>query len=272
MSLTFRIAGRILPRRTPPSFLRTPPRRLQSTSTSSSSSTNRKVSTVAAPGLQIPVPNTVATLPLWQRLGPLTTAFSAYGRSQRKNPYRTQFLTSLVIYMIGDITAQKINGDEYEPLRTSRALVISAGSSIPSYLWFLWLGNHFNYPSKILSLATKVVVNQAFFTPVFNTYFFGMQSFLSGDSLKDVWERIKATVPTSIKNSCKLWPAVTAFSFTYVPAEYRNLFGSVIAIGWQAYLSFLNRRAEVDVAGHKGMVEVLQKEERKRIEGTSSWC
>ena len=40
----------------------------------------------------------------------------------------------------------------------------------------MYLGTKFNYPSKILSLATKVVVNQIVFTPVFNSYFFGMQS------------------------------------------------------------------------------------------------
>lgn len=88
-------------------------------------------------GPSIPVPNTVATLPLWQRLGPLSTVFRAYGRSQRKSPYKTQFFSSLVIYFIGDLSAQKINGDDYDPLRTGRALVISAGSSIPSYKWYV---------------------------------------------------------------------------------------------------------------------------------------
>jgi hypothetical protein len=86
-------------------------------------------------GTSIPVPNTVANLPLWQRLGPLSRGFQAYGRSQRKRPYTTQFCSSLVIYFLGDLSAQHINGDEYDPKRTLRALVISAGSSIPSYNW-----------------------------------------------------------------------------------------------------------------------------------------
>jgi len=110
----------------------------------------------------------------------------------------------------------------------------------------MFLGNNFNYTSRVLSLATKVTVNQICFTPIFNTYFFGMQSFLSGDSLPEVWERIKRTVPISMINSCKLWPAVTAFSFTFIDAQYRSVFAGVIAIGWQTYLSFLNRKAEVE--------------------------
>lgn len=86
-------------------------------------------------GTAIPVPNTVANLPLWQRLGPLSRGFQAYGRSQRKRPYATQFVSSMVIYFLGDLSAQNINGDDYDPKRTLRALIISAGSSIPSYKW-----------------------------------------------------------------------------------------------------------------------------------------
>ena len=107
----------------------------------------------------------------------------------------------------------------------------------------MYLGTAFNYPSKFLSLGTKVVVNQIVFTPIFNSYFFGMQSLLSGDSFLDAWERIKRTVPTSFVNSCKLWPAVTAFNFTYVLPQYRALFAGIVAVGWQSYLSWLNQKA-----------------------------
>ena len=89
---------------------------------------------------------------------------------------------------------------------------------------FLYLGRSFNYSSKVLSLAVKVVVNQIVFTPVFNSYFFGMQALLSGDSIISAWEHIKHTVPVSFVNACKLWPAVTAFNFTYIDPQYRALF------------------------------------------------
>ena len=109
---------------------------------------------------------------------------------------------------------------------------------------FVWLSESFNYSSRILSLATKVIVNQICFTPVFNTYFFGMQALLSGATLPEAWERITKTVPVSCVNSCKLWPAVTAINFAFLPLEYRPVFGGVVAVGWQTYLSYLNRLAE----------------------------
>ena len=70
-----------------------------------------------------------------------------------------------------------------------------------------------------------------------------MQTLLAGASFGEIVERIKNTVPTSWINSCKVWPVVTAFSFTYIPIQYRSIFGGVIAIGWQTYLSLLNQRA-----------------------------
>ena len=97
---------------------------------------------------------------------------------------------------------------------------------------FMYLGRSFNYSSKTLSLATKVVVNQIAFAPLFNSYFFGMQAFLSGDSFAEAWERIKRTVPVSLVNSCKLWPAVTAFNFTYIHPQYRALFAGQSAARW----------------------------------------
>lgn len=43
----------------------------------------------------------------------------------------------------------------------------------------------------------------------------------------------------------KVWPAVTAFSFTFIQPHYRSIFAGFIAIFWQTYLSWLNRAAEL---------------------------
>jgi len=56
-------------------------------------------------------------------------------------------------------------------------------------------------------------------------------------------------------NSCKLWPAVTAFSFSFIDAQYRSIFAGFVAIGWQTYLSFLNRKAEVEAETKRAGIE-----------------
>ena len=231
-------------------------------------------------GEHIPVPNTVAPLPLWQRLGPLTTVAMAYARAQKRRPWGTQFVSALVTYLVADLTAQSIGSeDDLDPKRTMRSLVIGGIVAIPSYSWyvpvppplvhapststltpfspsrFLWLSHNFNYSSRLLSLATKILVNQVIFTPTFNIYFFGAQAVLSGCSPAGVVERVVNTVPTSIANATCFWPIVTAFSFTFIPIEYRSVFSGVIAIGWQTYLALLNRRAEA-LTGDRAVVSV----------------
>ena len=145
--------------------------------------------------------------------------------------------------------------------------VASAGCWVPcadflcSGLYrFVWLSQSFNFSSRLLSLATRVVVNQLCFVPVFGTYFFSMQAALAGENVEAIWDRVRRGVPVSFANSWKVWPAATAFSFTYIPLEYRSLFSGVIAVGWQTYMSYLNRMVE----------EAASKESKEQPEGQLS--
>lgn len=119
--------------------------------------------------------------PSWLWLEPIYEPFRAYGRIQQRRPYMTQFVSSLVIYFVGDVVAQsigpaaaveeegKVKEEEQEEkgwvqewsagrdwARTGRALLIGGLAAVPGYKWFLWLSNSFNYSSKVLSLTTKV--------------------------------------------------------------------------------------------------------------------
>lgn len=116
--------------------------------------------------------------PSWLWLEPVIEPFRAYGRVQQRRPYITQLVSSLVIYFVGDLVAQSITAPEGKAeeeeqetdergwvqqwsedrdwARTGRALMIGGISSIPSYKWFVWLSQSFNYSSKVLSLTTKV--------------------------------------------------------------------------------------------------------------------
>ncbi|KAH7002343.1 Mpv17/PMP22 family protein [Ilyonectria destructans] len=212
----------------------------------------------------------VAPLPLWQRLGPLTTAAQAYGRSQRARPYTTQFWSAVIIYLLADLSAQSIGGDEYDPVRTARSMAIGGMVAIPNYKWFIFLSNHFNYASRWRTLSTKIVVSQIVFTPTFNSFFFGAQAVLSGDGISGAVERIKNCVPASIVNSAKFWPPFTAFCFTYIPMEYRSIFTGCIAVGWQTYLSYINKQAELLEAQKTGLEQgklAVVKVEEVKVKG-----
>ncbi len=96
------------------------------------------------------LPNSDSQKPLhlWQRLGPLTKAFNGYGRAQSTRPYATQVATSVIIYFCGDLGAQKVGGDAYDPWRAARNMAIGAVVSIPAYNWYspspypIYIGAH----------------------------------------------------------------------------------------------------------------------------------
>ncbi|KAL5364637.1 hypothetical protein BJX96DRAFT_188001 [Aspergillus floccosus] len=167
-----------------------------------------------------------------------------YSHAQSRRPYLTQLCLTPLIYCVGDSSAQMLSDDSFDYRRVVRSLVIGLVVAIPSHEWFLFLGRRFNYRSASLSLGAKVAVNQLFYTPLFNVYFFAFHGILAGDGVVGALERVKNTVPISIPRSALYWPLVTAFNFTYVKPQSRSLATSVFAVFWQSYLSSLNRSAE----------------------------
>lgn len=210
-----------------------------------------KTNTKASAGSARTIPG-----PIWLWTQPL----NSYSRMHKARPYTVQVVSATIIYFIGDLVAQRIaptppadtsaavsSSEEapraaYDPARTVRALLIGSLAAIPGYHWFLFLARNFNYASKAGSIVVKVLINQIAFTPIFNSYFFGMQSGLSGASFEEVVERIKHTVPRSWVNSWKLWPVVTAFSFAFVRVELRGLFaGELVSLAGQRRLERAER-------------------------------
>ena len=211
-----------------------------------SSKTNANQS-VASTNASTTTSSSSSALPRWT--DPVLRPFRAYDRMQQRSPLMTQWESAIIIYYLGDLSSQAMvtegfQHDRYEPLRGLRTMLIGAIAAIPGYKWFNFLGTNFNYRSHAISLCVKIGIHQVFFVPLFNSYFFGMQTLLAGGSFADAKERVMNTVPVSWVKSCQFWPIVNAFSFTFVPLRYRNVFTGVIAIGWQTYLSWLNREDE----------------------------
>ncbi|KAJ6786188.1 hypothetical protein PWT90_00750 [Aphanocladium album] len=238
-----RLACRLAPRRNVPHQLRA-----NSSSPHKTAEKATQPASTASTGAETAAKATASTS-IWMRLGPLTTIATAFGRAQQKRPYVVQTISAMVIFIAADVSAQNIGGAEYDPIRTARTTFIGALFAIPQYRWFHVLARYFNYKSKPLSIAAKVIFNQLTFAVAFPTYFFGMQALLSGESISGTIQRLQDTVPRSWQNSWKVWPAAMTVNLTFVPLEYRALFSGIIAIGWQTYLSWMNRQAELKEHG-----------------------
>lgn len=114
---------------------------------------------------------------------------------------------------------------------------------------FMFLHRRFNFASSVASLTTKVLVQQVVYTPVFNTYFYTMQSLLSGASVEHTLMRLRLALPTSIVNGWKVWSGVAIVSFMHIPPQFRSVFSGCVAVAWQSYLCWMNRNVERKVPG-----------------------
>lgn len=81
---------------------------------------------------------TATPVSIWRRLGPLTSAFDAFARSQKKRPYTTQIISAMVIFTCADVSAQNIAQSDYDPVRTARAILIGGVAAIPQYRWWVY--------------------------------------------------------------------------------------------------------------------------------------
>ncbi len=70
----------------------------------------------------------------WHRL-PSNKLVQAYGDAQKKRPYATQIGSLVVIYACGDLLAQSFEGEDYDPWRTLRNMIIGCIIALPSYKW-----------------------------------------------------------------------------------------------------------------------------------------
>ncbi|EFE36255.1 uncharacterized protein ARB_05194 [Trichophyton benhamiae CBS 112371] len=172
-----------------------------------------------------------------------------YGDKQKKRPYWTQFFSTVVIFLLSDFSAQLLvpwitnDTTHDDQQKTQSGDNAEAAKGILENDRFMFVHNNFNYASKFLSIATKVVLSQVIYAPLFNVYFFSAQSLLSGASWAETLQRLQVTLPVSIVNSAKIWPAVSAFMFLYIDPAFRAIFAGTIALGWQTYLSWLNQLA-----------------------------
>lgn len=98
--------------------------------------TEKSVSKGPQPLTQISKSDVGYGLRLWHRFGSPYKLVQAYGRAQNTRPYATQVGSLVVIWCCGDLLAQSMEEEDYNPWRTLRHMVIGAVVAIPSYKWY----------------------------------------------------------------------------------------------------------------------------------------
>lgn len=92
---------------------------------------------------------------------------------------------------------------------------------------------------SILNTAIKFLLDQSVGAAVNTVLFIMGIAKLRGQSWQFGWEATKAGFWPLVSAGQKLWPLVSLISLTLVPVEHRMVFGSIIGIGWNIFLTLM---------------------------------
>jgi|EP00970_Alexandrium_tamarense_P004894 protein Mpv17 len=162
----------------------------------------------------------------------------------------TKALTSFTGFTIGDILAQNFVNDDGKPYDVMRTVRLgSFGFFIhgtTGHYFYGFLDSKFP-GTKPLTVATKVLIDQTIWNPIFGLMFFGYLNVMEGKSFEDYKNKIKADLKTAVMGSWAVWVPAHTINFAFIPPQQRLLYINSIQIGYNVFLSFLgNKKVEGD--------------------------
>lgn len=170
--------------------------------------------------------------------------FEAYSRALDENPYRTQILTSTVLWSSGDILVQTLESDKrIDWNRVARCTLFGLAVSGPVFCWWYRALESFTShlrPNKLKYLGSKIILDQLVFEPVF----LGVSFVAFASMEKQSWSAIKDQLsrdfaPTFLLD-CAVWIPAQLLNFSVIPLKYQSLFVNMLSVIWNGYVSHVS--------------------------------
>ncbi|KAK9806218.1 hypothetical protein WJX72_005796 [[Myrmecia] bisecta] len=185
-----------------------------------------------------------ALRPLTRSLG---KAWRAYEGVMAVAPVRTQMATSAFLWGLGDVFAQKVDGqkklDNWHVLMSGIYGATVIGPC--GHFWYQGLekfvANRFAHGSAKF-IATKVACDELIFGPLHVLSFFAFMVKAEGGSWKDVGEKIKRDFVTAYAAELVFWPTFQTINFWKVPVQHQLLAVNTACLLDSTFLCWVNKQ------------------------------
>jgi len=176
--------------------------------------------------------------------GGAVPGWNAYNDALDRTPLLAKACTSLVGWFLGDLLAQ-IFIVKATTLDVPRLITLAAFGFLyhgPSgHYFYNWLDEKIpGNDSK--TVATKVIIDQAIWCPLFMTVFFTYLGLVAGDSFSAIGDKIKKDLFIAVQGSWKVWPIVHAVNFKFISTKHRLVFINGIQIAFNMFLSLIGSK------------------------------
>merc|ERR1712227_324063 len=96
--------------------------------------------------------------------------------------------------------------------------------------------------TKPVTVASKVLIDQVFWNPIFGIMFFSYLGAAEGKSPDQIVDKIKADLQTAVMGSWAVWMPAHTVNFAFIPPSQRLLYINTIQIFYNIFLSFLGNK------------------------------
>lgn len=160
----------------------------------------------------------------------------------------TKGITSGFISGSGDAICQYLASpdEDWDFWRTARFVVMGAMWVAPiTHVWYDALSTRIIPGGRSRTkVFQRLVLDQFGFAPLF------VPSFMAGlwilEGRENIWEPLLAVSPGVIQANWALWIPAQIVNFSMIPLNYQVLFGNVVALFWNVYLSWVNANSAPD--------------------------
>ena len=156
-----------------------------------------------------------------------------------------------VLVAAGDVITQQFaeqRGTNHDFRRTARMGVVGLVIGPVLRSWYLTLERIVPGTAKTAGFK-KMLLDQSLFAPVMICFFFSVSETLAGKRPHEIKEMLQERYVQTLITNYKIWPLAQTLNFTFVPIQHRVGFVQIVAIFWNAYLSWMaNKPSPDDVA------------------------
>lgn len=181
----------------------------------------------------------------------MSRAWRFYQKALEIYPIRTSAVTAGVLMTVGDAISQiaiekrVITPNKKYDFKSSLRFLgfgLFLGGPMLGF-WYRFLAKMFG-GTKMATLK-MVCCDQLLFAPPFLTFFLSGMEVLKGQNYTAIKQKLNEDLVDVLKTNYKIWPAVQACNFTFVPVHNRVVVVNVVAVGWNTYLAWMSSKITV---------------------------
>ncbi|KAI3428656.1 hypothetical protein D9Q98_007479 [Chlorella vulgaris] len=170
------------------------------------------------------------------------SVFQAYSRQLSSNPWRTQIVSTGMLWAAGDALAQRVEGQPFDVRRNLRTACYGGAFIGPvGHAWYIGLDRAaaaLLRPGTLAFVGGKVVADTAIFGPVHVAGYFTHMTLCEGGTLDDVRTKLRRDFWPTFSAELAVWPVVQAVNFKLVPVQFQLMVVNVFTILDSCFMSW----------------------------------